>query len=92
MTPDQALEAAAVMVAFANGRKIEVRNKRIPDAWNREDEPLWNFGYCEYRVAPEPWEGKILVHATGDVAGVDGNEPLLKLPGWRLITAKEVAE
>ena len=94
MTPDEALEAAAVLTAFANGRKIEVGNKRIPDSWNREDEPLWNFGYCEYRVAPEPWSGKIWVHkATGNVRDelhFGGIAPIEG--GWQLIQAKEVEE
>jgi len=79
------------MLAFADGKKIECRIKTGLDPWVEvAGDPLWNFAYCEYRVAPEQWEGKILVHANGDIACMEGNEPLLNLPGWRLITVKEV--
>ena len=89
MTPERAREAAAVMLAFADGKKIEARRKTT-GTWSVKREPVFDFCGYDYRVAPEPWEGKILVHANGDIACLEGNEPLLNLPGWRLITVKEV--
>ena len=90
MTPEQAREAAAVMLAFADGKKIECKTAKGSDPWVDVAEPCWEWDGMKYRVAPELWEGKILVHANGDIACMEGNEPLLNLPGWRLITVKEV--
>lgn len=92
MTPDQALEAAAVMVAFANGRKIECCADG--KTWFPAQNPTWRWDVCKYRVAPEPWEGKIWVRKGGLVC--EGSETddkqSFQSRGWRLITAKEVTE
>ena len=92
MTPDQALEAAAVMIAFANGRKIEWKYADREDyGWRTSDQPTWDWIDCEYRVAPEPWQLKIWVHDEDTRVFAeegDGFKPLAK--GWRLITVKEV--
>ena len=78
------------MLAFAEGKKIEWKSATRDCDWQATGQPQWDWCVCKYRVAPEQWEGKILVHANGDIACMEGNEPLLNLPGWRLITVKEV--
>ncbi|MBQ0076815.1 MAG: hypothetical protein KBS69_06765 [Bacteroidales bacterium] len=52
MTHDKMI---AVITAHKEGKLIEF--KRIdggyPHHWTRCDDPVWNFGVCEYRVRPE---------------------------------------
>ena len=91
MTPDQALEAAAVLTAFANGRKIQSKHKRN-DTWILCENPSWDFFGYDYRVATEPWEGKIWVHLDGQIREprVLDDAAEARARGWRLIAAKEV--
>lgn len=93
MTPQEAREAAAVMLAFADGKKIECKLRDRPDQWSILNKPVWNWESAEYRVAPEPWTGKIWVN--GDKTAIyreshDADE--WRNEGYRLITAKEVQD
>ena len=88
MTPEQAREAAAVMLEFADGKKIECKTATGPDPWVEVAEPCWEWDCMKYRVAP--WEGKIWVSENGSIREgsfyiADPSDSL-----WRLITAKEV--
>ena len=92
MTPEQAREAAAVMLAFADGKKIECKTATGPDTWAEVAEPCWEWDGMKYRVAPELWEGQLWVHPKGGYltpATALGDERVFGA-GWRLITAKEV--
>jgi len=92
MTPEQAREAAAVMLAFADGKKIECKPINNSDPWNKVDEPIWNWYRMKYRVAPDQWEGEIWVHPKGGylTPSVALGDERMEEGGWRLITAKEV--
>lgn len=93
MTPEQAKEAATVMLAFASGHKIECRSKSShPTDWVEKYHMTWAFDEFDYRVAPEKWEGKLWVnfqfgHARDELY-FSGHSPVDA--GWKLITAKEV--
>jgi hypothetical protein len=93
MTPEQAREAAAVMLAFADGSRIECKYVNREE-WSKVDTPVWNWDVVEYRVAPEPWTGKIWVHPDGQVErAIDGhNKDAWQKNKWKLITAKEVGD
>ena len=91
MTPQQSREAAAVMLAFANGKKLQYSHK-CNGVWRQCLAPIWDWSVKEYRVAPEPWEGQLWVHPKGGYltpATALGDERVFGA-GWRLITAKEV--
>lgn len=91
MTPEQTREAAAVMLAFADGKKIEWYDRHC-HKWIAVDAAKWDWLSCDYRVAPEPWTAKIWVHSDGGILdGADENwKP--RAPGWRFITVKEVVD
>lgn len=46
-------EKIAVMQAFERGEKVECREFR-DEGWFVSDDPTWEWGSCEYRVAPKP--------------------------------------
>lgn len=92
MTPQESIDAAAVMIAFAEGKKIEMNNGM---GWHPCPHPIWDWECIKYRVAAEPWQGKIWVHHEGSVH----NERFFSMShkyatenDWRLITAKEVQD
>ena len=64
MTPEQLREAAAVMLAAADGKKIERRWKQGSErAW--EEKPSfhhWNFDNIEYRIKPEPRKARVALY------------------------------
>jgi hypothetical protein len=96
MTPEEVREAAAVMLAFADGKKIQERTRSTiaNSKWFPETKPDWDWASCEFRVAPEPWTGKIWVHPVNvDRAfapNCDTDRQMMEADGWRLITVKEV--
>ena len=92
MTPEKAREAAAVMLAFADGKKIECKTATGPDPWIEVAEPRWQWYGTKYRVAPEPWEGKIWLHPNGSymTPAIALGDERMEEEGWRLITVKEV--
>jgi len=48
-------EMCAVMLAYENGAKIEIREiepePHSEYVWRKIEKPLWNWASCEYRVA-----------------------------------------
>lgn len=53
MTLNYTIEMANVMLAWANGAKIQ--HKRFGDKnWTDTAEPDWNFSLGTYRIKPEP--------------------------------------
>lgn len=47
-------EMIAVIAAHKEGKLIEFKRiEGYPHHWTRCDDPVWNFGVCEYRVRPE---------------------------------------
>ena len=46
-------QQAAVMLAFAEGKEIEVRNKTYV-GWRQIFSPAWDWSCNEYRVRPKP--------------------------------------
>ena len=60
MTKDEAREAAAILLAYAEGKVIEERDKRGCEEYMPEwcpypasAQPLFNFECYEYRIKPE---------------------------------------
>ena len=54
MTPEELKYAASVMLAAAEGKKIQYRSKgEIHEQWG-ETRPSWNWDLFDYRIAPEP--------------------------------------
>lgn len=45
-------EIISVLQAHERGEAIEIKNNPQDTAWSRAMTPQWNFGHCEYRVAP----------------------------------------
>lgn len=57
MTRDEARDAAAVMLAYAEGKEIQHRRWGSDDEWSNfsdEASPIFEFRFNEYRVKPEP--------------------------------------
>lgn len=55
MTREDAKKAAEVMMAYAEGREIELSN--IKDdylIWEDVTDPMFNWSICKYRIKPEP--------------------------------------
>ena len=46
-------QQAAVMLAFVEGKKIEVRNISS-SIWRDDDTPFWDWWHNDYRIKPEP--------------------------------------
>lgn len=49
-------EQIAVMQGFADGKKVEFRRNDSfsTSAWTLNNEPVWNWGDYNYRLAPDP--------------------------------------
>ena len=95
MTTEETRQAAEVMLAFAEGKKIELRSHNMGGKWiPATPEPTWSWHTVEYRVVTEPWAAKIWVHSNGGCLPYRDREPedLWANAGWRLITVKEVLE
>ena len=56
MTKQQAREAAAVMLAWADGKQVEY-SLRGHDNWEPNEAPCWSWAGCDYRIKPtlRPW-------------------------------------
>lgn len=52
MTPEEAKAAAEVMLAYAEGKKIELRPNGVV-AWFLTENPDWRWSDYEYRIAIE---------------------------------------
>lgn len=89
MTPEETRQAAAVMIAHAEGKRIEWRKREDADDWWSDTEiPRWDWCKLEYRVAPERWAGKLWISSDGLAVADTGS--MESMTGWRLIEAKEV--
>ena len=53
MTREQAREAAAVMLAWADGKEVEY-NSKVCTGYKKCNEPLFNWEYFNYRLKPTP--------------------------------------
>jgi len=69
MTPDQLREAAAVMMAAADGKTIEFRLRIIggEKAWNSLANPSFEWGVYEYRIKPEPVKMRVQIFRNGEI-------------------------
>lgn len=56
MTKEQVREAAAVMLAWADGNQVEY-SLRGHDTWEPNEAPCWSWAGCDYRIKPtlRPW-------------------------------------
>lgn len=56
MDKEQTRAAAAVMVAHADGKRIDYqrRDSLLPGQWSYASTPVWDFTTFNYRIAPEP--------------------------------------
>ena len=73
MTSDELKEAAAVMLAAAEGKSIQWREREGPNKWVDclvGSSPCWNWTRFSYRVKPEKKVGYVNIHPTGVPTGV----------------------
>lgn len=55
MTTEEIREAAKVMEAYANGKKIQCNDNRLGNGeWVTTDNPSFNWDKYMYRIKPEP--------------------------------------
>ncbi len=52
MTREDARKAAEVMLAYADGKQVEVRN--LDSTWRKIDSPTFDWYSSEYRIKPQP--------------------------------------
>lgn len=62
MTPEQLREAAAVMLAAADGKAIESRMVGAQVPWGPSVRPCWDFEMFEYRIKPEFWKVRVAIY------------------------------
>lgn len=62
---DTAKQQAEVMLAFAEGKSIEVSIRREPNRWTPVLEPLWDWCLCNYRVRKEPRTFYVILRGDG---------------------------
>ena len=53
MTREEARKAAEVMLAYADGKEVECRD-RHESQWREAKEPGFDWDYFEFRIKPEP--------------------------------------
>lgn len=58
MTPEELRDAAAVMLAAADGKQVQLRTRGVQYSTEWKDCvcPNWNWHDFDYRVKPEPLE------------------------------------
>jgi len=66
MNADETKAAAAVMIAWAEGKRIQGKSQDNA-AWHDYTEPAWNWNSFDYRIAPEPLEVEVWVHDDGRI-------------------------
>lgn len=67
MTPEQLREAAAVMLAAAEGKPLQVRCAEAGEiSWRNIEAGSWNWDRFEYRIKPEPRKVKVQVFKSND--------------------------
>lgn len=76
MTPEETKAAAAVMIAWAEGKKIEYQVRCGARGWeslklDETDGIDWDWETFEFRIATEPVEIEVWVHEDGSVATSD---------------------
>ena len=55
MTKEELKEAAKVMEAYANGKKIQCNDNHLGNGeWVTTDNPSFNWDKYAYRIKPEP--------------------------------------
>ena len=74
MNTQETKAAAAVMIAFAEGKKIEYRVRCGARGWqhlklDESDGVDWDWGTYDFRIAPAPTEVEVWVHEDGTVVG-----------------------
>lgn len=70
MTNEQLRQAAATMLAAADGKQIQIRIKSDNAAgWSTIEDPNWNFFGMEYRVKPEPLRVWAVIDVLGTFCG-----------------------
>jgi len=61
MTPEETRQAASLMIAHAEGEKIEQERKDGHCPWHGAIEPSWSFTVYNYRVKPKkPYIARII--------------------------------
>lgn len=87
MNAEETKRAAAVMIAHAEGKRIE-RQSRSEGDWADCPQPVWNWYSRDYRIAPEPIEVEVWVHPDGRIlpraAILPSNVTQATRMGWAL--------
>ncbi len=92
MTPEQLREAAAVMIAAAEGKQIEFKSKFGGNQWSLLNVAEWDFSAWEYRIKAEPRKVKVRLYDDGDKTGpvvfIVPNDPIVGdlHPDWRPVS------
>jgi len=85
MNAEETKQAAVVMIAHSEGKKVESREWNDGD-WKECHQPIWNWHRWNYRIAPEPLEVEVWVHKDGTMRFKEELMPG-KIPekyGWTL--------
>ncbi len=89
MNRQESKELLPIIIAHAEGKKIEVKDKRLSDNWYNwceTDDPSFNIKQYDYRIKPEPkyrpfsnaeecWTEMQKHHPFGWVKQINDNEP-----------------
>lgn len=64
MNAEETKRAAQVMIAAADGKKIQFRFRNLIDGWHDLvfETAAWDWAVHEYRIKPEPLEGWVNVY------------------------------
>ena len=68
MNREETREAAEVMLHFASGGVVEMKEQGACDkSWIQDSWPVWNFEFCVYRKAPpKPVKKYVGLYRSGD--------------------------
>jgi hypothetical protein len=87
MTAEQLREAAAVMLAAADGKAIECRHRsdNNEEVWREAFHvPVWNWYALDYRIRPEPVKVRVRLYQakSGETIRSFTEDETETLPSW----------
>lgn len=93
MNKEQTRAAAAVMLAWAEGKEVECKLRvDDEDEWDAEAFPGWDWVYYEYRIKAEPREFFVEVLSCGTPKCAYRSDPSIFHPTGNFIRVREVLE
>ena len=86
---DEVLRRASVMMAYADGKKLEREWRPAIGQWTPETgQPTWDWTQYDWRVVPEPLRQWVNVYRDGTVDTYDSEEAAKK---WAVHEAIRIA-